>query len=453
MEMDLKVQMEAVIDQEQDAVSQRVNEIMNAPVSQEQGSAGGRRKKLWQVKSGYYCSLIGICLGRADLHQIARKKIFALDAGLDAFALHKYLSSIASKRYPKTRALHKLLDNKYRAAIKRYSSLEGDEAVRAEWQKDMKSGGAIPGAYWAIMTLPSCGQELLDQVYGDCHMISYDIFSAYSNNAKVTAGLRKQIETLRSSLEKTKSFYQKERDSIRWELNELQKSKAEYLRQRLVSERLVKENKKLKDQISEERANLENNSMHKELEALQEENIQLRRDAHNAAKQSKVDRDYLAKSRNEIEHLEVNTEALRTINNKLKEEIVSLESMFQLGMVSKAVCDSCEGKLTNNCQGIGLSGKAVLYVGGRNNMIAHYREMVEKYGGIFLHHDGGMENSRSKLPKMLSGADVVLCPIDCVSHDACKCLKKICKRSSTPFVMMRSAGLSSLAKELETILQ
>jgi SET domain-containing protein len=86
-------------------------------------------------------------------------------------------------------------------------------------------------------------------------------------------------------------------------------------------------------------------------------------------------------------------------------------------------------------------------------MVPHYRQLVENFGGQFLHHDGGKEASRNLLPKMLITADAVFCPVDCVSHDACNCVKKMCKRFQKPFVLMRSAGLSSLAKGLNDIVQ
>jgi SET domain-containing protein len=70
-----------------------------------------------------------------------------------------------------------------------------------------------------------------------------------------------------------------------------------------------------------------------------------------------------------------------------------------------------------------------------------------------MHHDGGKEVSRTLLPKMLISADAVLCPIDCISHDVCNCAKKICKRYQKPFILMRSASLSSLAKGLSDIVQ
>jgi hypothetical protein len=113
----------------------------------------------------------------------------------------------------------------------------------------------------------------------------------------------------------------------------------------------------------------------------------------------------------------------------------------------------CGDFANGSCKGPDLCGKTVLYVGGQHSMVPQYRQLVEQYGGNFMHHDGGRENSRQLLPKMLCGADAVFCPVDCVSHDACKRVKKICKRYSKPFVMMRSSGLSSLAKGLGTITQ
>ena len=116
-------------------------------------------------------------------------------------------------------------------------------------------------------------------------------------------------------------------------------------------------------------------------------------------------------------------------------------------------CSTCGDQDTNRCPGPDLCGKTILYVGGLHKMVSHYRQLIENHGGKFLHHDGGKEASRTILPKMLSSADAVLCPIDCVSHDACTCVKKICKRYQKPYVMMRSSGLSSLAKGLTEIVQ
>lgn len=135
------------------------------------------------------------------------------------------------------------------------------------------------------------------------------------------------------------------------------------------------------------------------------------------------------------------------------EEMQALERHAVSELRRQFVCPDCEDQHSDKCNGPALCGKTVLYVGGLHKMIPRYKQVVEQLGGNFLHHDGGRESSRHILPKLLPGADAVFCPIDCISHDACKRVKKICKQYSKPFVMMRSSGLSSLAKGLQTIIQ
>jgi len=50
--------------------------------------------------------------------------------------------------------------------------------------------------------------------------------------------------------------------------------------------------------------------------------------------------------------------------------------------------------------------------------------VVERAGGQFVHHDGGLEDGESRLWRALGSADVVICPVDCVSHNACLLAKQ-----------------------------
>lgn len=420
---------------------------------EKQSTGAHRRKRIWQIHSGYHCSIIGTCLSPHDLKQIVREKVFSLDSGTDVFSIHRALTIIAQEKLPETRALNKLLDQKFRGSIKRYARLSGDEEIEDVWRTDLNVEGVVPGAFWAIMSHPCCGKDVLDRVYGDCHMLGCDLFALRSNNARKIEKLKRQIGTVQSSLEKTKATYEMDRERIRWEFYELQKGKAEFLRQRLVNGHLVKQNTELKEKLQKRESGEEQTILRNELASLRKDNEKLRREIkHNSEGLLNTTQQQKA-AEAKIDFLKIERGKVKVLNVELKEEIASLEAMFQLSIVSKTECDICEKKLFDDCEGIGLLGKAVLYVGGRRDMIAHYRKMVEANGGVFLHHDGGKGNSRTLLPELLSGVDAVLCPVDCVSQDACTCVKKICKRNRTPFVMMRSAGLSSLAKGLETITQ
>ena len=47
---------------------------------------------------------------------------------------------------------------------------------------------------------------------------------------------------------------------------------------------------------------------------------------------------------------------------------------------------------------------------------------------VLLRHAGGIEHSSSLLPGLISRADVLLFPIDCISHDAVATLKRLCRQ-------------------------
>ncbi|MDQ2106703.1 DUF2325 domain-containing protein, partial [Azospirillum isscasi] len=97
-----------------------------------------------------------------------------------------------------------------------------------------------------------------------------------------------------------------------------------------------------------------------------------------------------------------------------------------------------------------LGGRAILYVGGRTKSLPHLRAAVETRNGCLLHHDGGFEQTTRCLEGLVERADVVVCPVDCVSHDACLRVKGLCRRMGKPFVPMRSAGATSFARILHS---
>ena len=103
------------------------------------------------------------------------------------------------------------------------------------------------------------------------------------------------------------------------------------------------------------------------------------------------------------------------------------------------------------CPGPDLCGRRVLYVGGRERQVAHFRLLVERQNGEFLHHDGGRNENAARLDTMIHAADAVLCPVDCVSHDACLRIKRICKHSAKRFVLLRSASLTCFQEGLHAI--
>jgi Uncharacterized protein conserved in bacteria (DUF2325) len=91
-----------------------------------------------------------------------------------------------------------------------------------------------------------------------------------------------------------------------------------------------------------------------------------------------------------------------------------------------------------------LSGRTVLYVGGRANQIPQLKAIVERTGARLLHHDGGIEHSSALLPGLISRADCLFFPVDCISHDAVATIKRLCRQLEKPYHPLRTASLAAL---------
>src|SRR5262249_54417593 len=99
--------------------------------------------------------------------------------------------------------------------------------------------------------------------------------------------------------------------------------------------------------------------------------------------------------------------------------------------------DAEAAEATTNLQGLSL-----LYVGGRTGQIARLRRQAQRCTATLLHHDGGIEASSTLLSGLVSRADAVLFPVDCVSHAAVGIIKTLCRQTGNPSLPLRSAGLA-----------
>jgi hypothetical protein len=95
------------------------------------------------------------------------------------------------------------------------------------------------------------------------------------------------------------------------------------------------------------------------------------------------------------------------------------------------------------------SGQCILYVGGRCHLLPHLRARAEARSARLLHHDGGRGEALQALESLVDRADIVFCPIDCISHHACLKAKHLCRRLAKPFVPLRSSSATCFARAIE----
>lgn len=409
--------------------------------------------KIWEIDSCYKCALIGTCLSRAELRKLSQEKVYHTPPQLDDYQLHVHFIKISDQESPAGKALHKYLEKKYRAQSKKYLRIETQADMIATWESDL-AASRVDSAWWNVLTHPAGSVEVVARCYGQLHMLSHDCTNSAHRDRQRLANLQAKCAMLEEVVGSERQYFRQEKRKLVQENREWQTKAGEGLRHAEEHRRQQTEMAQLREQIktmedggrnAEDQQILNelrqsNNSLCGRIDGLMDEIDQLRQELARAASQLGE----LQQVRQQIERREA----------EQAREIISLESLlFRHIAAEQDPCTQCADQNSDNCPGSKLCGKTVLYVGGLHKMVPHYRQLVEQFGGRFLHHDGGKEASRNLLPKLLSTADAVLCPIDCVSHDACICVKKICKRSQKPLVFMRSSGLSSLARGLTEIVQ
>jgi hypothetical protein len=406
-------------------------------------------KKIWEIESCYKCSLIGTCLTRIELRKLARERVFDVESG-DDYRLHTDFIRISDRSDPQGIALHKYLAKKYQVRARKYLRATTDQQIKELWDYDMAEG-MLDSAWWSVLIHPTVSGHLVSRLYGYLHMLGHDSLNNHHNERRHSERLRAKVAMIEEVLGSERQHYRLEKRQMQAEMYTLQQTVAQLRGVEEGNAALREEIVRLHQQIEAVQSGNGDESRQHEIDDLRQANNgligridELGMELGLIREEFKIMADRLARTQTLQKRLELH-------EMEQAKEIATLENLLMRHLAEGAQCSRCADQHTANCPGLSLCGKTVLYVGGLNNMIPHYRQLVEQHGGRFLHHDGGKEASRSLLPKLLTTADAVLCPVDCVSHDACNCVKKMCKRFQKPFVLMRSAGLSSLAKGLSEI--
>lgn len=104
-----------------------------------------------------------------------------------------------------------------------------------------------------------------------------------------------------------------------------------------------------------------------------------------------------------------------------------------------------------DCRRSSLAGLCILCVGGRAALYPAYRHLVETSGGCFLIYRGDLQEKISYLPTLLTRADAVICPVDCVNHAIYFAVKRYCTRFGKPCAMLDRSGLPTFRRGVEIL--
>lgn len=386
-------------------------------------SPTGHRLKLWEVERYLHCSIIGTCLSLSTLAEIARKAGFVQFKTLDEYGVHNYFVQQAEKPVRITRLMQKALDTRYRTAINAYRLAKSEDDLVRLWSRSLEKGD-IPGPFWALVTHPAVTDPLVHRAFGEVHMLSHLTGATNRADIRRLRRLETELDGIRRSMTNQAAEFREAADRHAAEMAEMKRR----LDAAVSAEAAL-------DSAEARLLDFESGGTYRDMECA---NARLTNELESARRDCARIRQHCDRLERELSNLRQAHEKTTTNLDSLVRESSALEAMLQSGAGFRGDQDCSESPALD------LSGRRIAYVGGRSNTINHIRTLIEGMNGSFCHHDGGLDDNLSRLGGVLSQADLVLCPVDCVSHGACLKAKAFCKQSAKPFVPLRSASLSSL---------
>ncbi len=389
-----------------------------------------QRNKIWEIDGRVHCSLIGTCLSLKELRKLCNKSGLIFDNKVTDHELHTYFVNAAGEKTHVIKFLQKHLDQKYQKTIRQFSKANTDKEFESLWREAVQQGD-VAAAYWSIYTSPLVSQHLLAEIFGEIHMLSHLSGASIRMNMQEFKQLRQKMPELELQLSKTNSESQKRKQE--------QEKTVRGLNRQLGAMRAETEKLKLLElQLQEFQQGFTQSRLEKQLKETENQFGRLQNLLESSTQQASEWQ--ATASREQKQNLALNEQI-----SELKAERDALENTVE--QILNPECSSCAH--TEVCdENPDLRGRCVMFVGGRYKQSAHFRALVERQNGRFIHHDGGLENSRMQLGKTLSQADVVICPLDCVSHSAMNTVKRHCEKTTKKLVLLPHSSLSAFTKGL-----
>lgn len=165
-----------------------------------------RRLKLWEIRGSLHCSILGTCFSHEDLLHLARKCRIQVPAEVTPYDLHGFCVQEASKAVPLSRAMHKLLDQRYIGILRKIASWKTLEELTVLWETEY-AAGRIAGAYWGFLSTTHIPLELEARIFGEVHMLSHLLGRVTHQTASRASEMQSRIEDLESRMERMSQRY------------------------------------------------------------------------------------------------------------------------------------------------------------------------------------------------------------------------------------------------------
>jgi len=397
------------------------------------------RKKLWQLHTSFHCSVIGTCLTLEELRFIAKNHLPAASHGAPDHELHSAFVYLAKQADGVIRHCQKRLDKKFNSIIKRCARIKDSTELLSIWEAVLSSGD-IAGTYWMLVTHPYTGEQLLERAFGEVHMLSHLSGASTRTDIKLLGKTRHEKALAEVALTRNNDDFSKRLVKKQNEIDHLKKIQTQ-LKQDTIEVR------QLRKRIHAFESSQKHQQLQKNIEDISE------------SLYTTTEKLNILKRHHQALEIKLKNEQKRTafleqeVAENLKEQHTTEATLEKLlsPIHNDRLQNDHQKSCQQNCPINNLEGRNILYVGGRANQCPYFKALVEQNNGSFIYHDGGKEDSRLKLNGALAQADAILCPTDCVSHDAYQRVKRHCSKQAKQLIMISHSSLSSFTQGLHEI--
>lgn len=405
------------------------------------GSGSGKRR-IWEFQSFTICRILGLSFNESEQRSLFKDlKLSNGNQFSAAFEMHQQLAQICGTPGQHARRIEKILEKRF-AQYKDKAGLSDPQKICDFIEGENGSGNSfkdvpISAHIWFAVRNRSHNnngedksREVETRLFSAVHLKEHRALRFYDELSRKLPGGKpedvmdeltialKSNETLQRNYKKSE---QKKKELIS-EREAVKEAKARLVHELEEQRRLNERLQKKVEEAGGEAAAGQMDAMKQELGLLRVELKRLNRENAELIKVSESASDF-------------NTKEGMT--------------MARVDKLAASVCN-CDGCCNHTGLEIGpkLKDKKVAYVGGVESLETSYKEMAESFGCFFCYHCGHCEGGKRVIENLVEKNDVLFCPIDINSHNACLLVKKACKLRDKPCYFLRSSGLSALKKGL-----
>lgn len=393
------------------------------------GSANAREEEavlfqcVWEIPSSLKCPVVGLGISDGEGRRIL-KKCGRRVKNLAPWEIHRDLMEEMGAASPVSRRVDVFLKRKFAGALGKAKSLPEDQLL--PFVKAAMARGDAGEALYCVAMRKNLSVETLVPVVGEAHMMGH------TTAADLLAARKKELKSAAKVKELTEALDAERRERRR--LGRELELRAEEVRELgLALDKSVRE----RAALPVAPAPVTSDARSADPDELKREKAKRR--------QCERERDALVRSarkqQREKRKLKVRAFELESENKALAEEVMNLA----IGRPASSLdILPCQGRGCNTCPEKATCSRRVLMVGGLSRMEPHYRRVAEAKGLGFEYHDGTMSGGRKSLENQVTRCDMVVCPVTCNSHNACRSVKKLCSKHNKEIRFLPTSSISAL---------